>query len=379
MKKRVWLIGALVIAAIAVSLGFFWPFGRNGKELHIPGTVEIFEIRLGSKVGGRVAQVYVKEGEEVEAGRELVRFETPELDAQKAQLEQRLAAARAEYKKAKDGPRPQERADALAAMNAAKARLDRINEGWRKEEIRQAEDELAAAKSDHEFAEKNFERIRKLDVQVSQNEYDVAYNLLRTARARHNSAQAKVDMIHTGNREQDKREAQAQFDSAKAKYELLKEGTREEDIWVAEAQLKELEGKLQEVQANLNEALLVAPSKLIVEVLGVRKGDLVAPNTPVIRALSMEDRWVKVFVPSTELGKIQVGDAVEVTSDSYPGKRFKGTIIQIATISEFTPRNVQSLDERKHQVFGVKVRVEDSGEVFKAGMAAEVIVPLRKG
>jgi multidrug resistance efflux pump len=378
MKKRVLIIGGLVVAAVAVSLGFFWPFSGSGKQLRIPGTVEVFEIRLGSKVGGRVAEVYVKEGQEVNAGIVLLRFETPELDAQKAQLEQRLAAARLEFKKAKDGPRPQERADALAAMNAAKARLDRMNEGWRKEERQQAEDELAAAKSDFDYAEKNFERIRKLDYQVSQNEYDTAYNQLRTARARRNAAQAKVDMIHSGNREEDKREALNQYESAKAKYELLKEGTREEDIHIAEAQMKELEGKLREIQANLNEAVLVAPSKLIVEVLGVRKGDLVAPNTPVIRALNMEDRWVKVFVPSTELGKIQLGDQVEVTSDSFPGKRFKGSIIQIATISEFTPRNVQSLDERKHQVFAVKVRVEDEGEVFKAGMAAEVIVPLKQ-
>ncbi len=376
MKKRVWLIGALVLAAIAVSLGFFWPFSGNGKELRIPGTVEVFEIRLGSKVGGRVARVYVKEGQEVDAGTELLRFESPELDAQKAQLEQRLAAARLEFKKAKDGPRPQERADALAAMNAAKARLDRINEGWRKEERKQAEEELTAALSDFDFATKNFDRMKKAE--VSQNEYDTSYNLLRTARARKDQAQAKVDMIRAGSREQDRRESEAQYESAKAKYELLKEGTREEDVFIAEAQMKELEGKLREVQANLNEAVLLAPSKLVVEVLGVRKGDLVAPNTPVIRALSMEDRWVKVFVPSTELGKIHLDDAVQVTCDSFPGKRFKGTIIQIATISEFTPRNVQSLDERKHQVFGVKVRVEDEGEVFKAGMAAEVIVPLRK-
>src|SRR5947209_4909917 len=128
MKKRVLIISALVVVAIAVSLGFFWPFSGNGKQLKIPGTVEVFEIRLGSKVGGRVARVSVKEGQEVDAETELLRFETPELDTQRAQTEQRLAAARLEYKKAKDGPRPQERADALAAMNAAKARLDKINE-----------------------------------------------------------------------------------------------------------------------------------------------------------------------------------------------------------------------------------------------------------
>src|SRR5262249_16242965 len=145
---------------------------RNGNELKIPGTVEVFEVRLGSKLGGRIAEVYVREGQEVAAGTVLLRFETPELNAQKAQLEQQVAAARMDFKKAKDGPRPQERDDALAAMNAAQARLDRIKEGWRKEERKQAEDELVAAKSDFDFAEKNFERVKK--VEVSQNEYDTA-------------------------------------------------------------------------------------------------------------------------------------------------------------------------------------------------------------
>jgi len=113
-----------------------------------------------------------------------------------------------------------------------------------------------------------------------------------------------------------------------------------------------------------------------VEVLGVRKGDLVPPNTPIVRAMHLDDRWVKVFVPSTQLGKLRHGQAVEVTCDAYPDRRFPGKIIQIATISEFTPRNVATADERAHQVFGVKVQVEDDGLVFKPGMAAEVYVPV---
>jgi HlyD family secretion protein len=375
-NKRIAIAAGVILALVAIALAyFFWPFSGNGKELHIPGTVEVFEIRLGSKVGGRVAKISVREGEEVPAGRELVRFDAPELEAQKVQLEQQVIAARLEYKKAEEGPRPQERADALAAMNAAQAHLDKVTQGWRKEEREQAEKDLAAAESDFDFATKNFDRIKKVD--ASQNEYDTAYNQLRTTRAKRDSAKAKVEMIHSGGWAIDIREATSQLESAKAKYELSKEGTRKEDIAIAEAQMKQLEGKLREVEANLAEAVIVAPTKLTVEVLSVRKGDLVGPNTPVIRALSSENRWVKVFVPSTELGRIHVNDAVEVTCDSFPGKRFKGLIIQIATISEFTPRNVQSLDERKHQVFAVKVRVDDEGEVFKAGMAAEVIVPLR--
>jgi multidrug resistance efflux pump len=81
---------------------------------------------------------------------------------------------------------------------------------------------------------------------------------------------------------------------------------------------------------------------------------------------------VKVFVPATELGNIRTGQAVGVTVDSHPGRRFEGTVIHVASVSEFTPRNVQSPDERRHQVFAVKVRVADPDGVFKSGMAAEV-------
>ncbi len=114
----------------------------------------------------------------------------------------------------------------------------------------------------------------------------------------------------------------------------------------------------------------------MVEVLAVRKGDLVMPNQPVVRVLRAEDMWVKVYVPETELGKLRLGQDVEVTVDAYPGRRFQGKVIQIASESEFTPRNVQSLDERRHQMFGVKVRVDDPQGVFKSGMAADVWLPL---
>src|SRR5436190_361284 len=122
MNKRVLIIGALLVVVLVAGGIAYFLVNRTGHELKIPGTVEVFEVRLGSKLGGRIGEVYVREGQEVNAGTVLLRFDTPELNAQKAQLEQKLAAAQMEFKKAKDGPRPQEREDALAAMNAAKAR-----------------------------------------------------------------------------------------------------------------------------------------------------------------------------------------------------------------------------------------------------------------
>ena len=97
------------------------------------------------------------------------------------------------------------------------------------------------------------------------------------------------------------------------------------------------------------------------------------------RILKVDDLWVKIFVPETEIGKFRLDQAVEVTVDSYPDRRFKGKIYYIASQSEYTPRNVQSIDERRHQVFAIKVRVDDPAAegVLKSGMAATVYVPLK--
>src|SRR5207248_7381023 len=158
----------------------------------------------------------------------------------------------------------------------------------------------------------------------------------------------------------------------------LEEGTRPEEKDESRARLAEARARLAEIEANLAEAVVKAPEPAVVEVLAVRKGDLVPPNQPVVRVLRADDLWVKVYVPETELGRVRLGQTVDVTVDSYPDQRFTGTVVQIAAESEFTPRNVQSADERRHQVFGVKVRVADPEGVFKSGMAAEVFLPLAK-
>src|SRR5262249_51957836 len=154
-------------------------------------------------------------------------------------------------------------------------------------------------------------------------------------------------------------EAEAEAARLRANYELLQAGTRSEDLAEAQARVAECKARLREIEANLSEAVLRAPDSALIEVLAVRKGDVVAPNQAVVRALRADDLWVKAFVPETQLGKLRLRQAVEVTCDCYPGERFSGAVVQIASVSEFTPRNVQSADERRHQVFAVKVRVAD--------------------
>src|SRR5262249_52933654 len=142
----------------------------------------------------------------------------------------------------------------------------------------------------------------------------------------------------------------------------------------------ETRAKLTEAQFYVNEATVYAPENLgkaRVEVLMVRPGDVVAANQPLIRVLRLDDWWVKVFVPETKLANVQKGMEVDVFNDT-DSKAYRGKVIMIANISEFTPRNVQSLDERRHQVFAIKVQVLNPEGRFHGGMAAEVVVPLNR-
>jgi multidrug resistance efflux pump len=182
-------------------------------------------------------------------------------------------------------------------------------------------------------------------------------------------------MMWAGSRKEDVQEAKAELGRLEAQVRLLDAGTRAEEIAAAAARLAEAEARLAEQEVNLAEAVIRASEPAVVEVVAVRPGDLVAANQPVLRVLRAGDLWVKTYVPETELGKIRLGQAVQVTMDSFPGRRFAGVVIHIGAESEFTPRNVQSVDERRHQMFGVRIRVEDTRGYFKSGMATEVIVP----
>jgi HlyD family secretion protein len=332
MKRRSVVGVVALLVAVAAAVGFMFPLWRTPPGLQLPGVVEIQEVRLGSKVGGRVEDVYVLEGTLVEAGTLLVRFEAPELQAQLRQTEARL--------------------------NQGKAELERYRNGARPEEKRQAENDLESADADLRLTREEYTRVEKVFRQgaSTQAEFD-------TAKANRNRALAKAN-------------------SARAHRDLIFAGTRYEMIAESEARLAELQGKLEELKANLRETEVRAPSRAVIEVMSVRKGDLVPPNQPIVRILKADDLWVRVYVPETQLGKVRLGQQADVTVDAYPGRKFKGEVFLIDAMSEFTPRNVQSIDERRFQVFGVKVRVvqreDPHGHVFKSGMAAEVILPLEE-
>lgn len=367
-----------VLGGVVAAVGFSLPYGGRTRTLTLPGTVEVQEVRLSSKVGGRIAEVLVAEGDRVESGQPIVRFEAPELSARRARLLADISAARAALEKAQNGPRREEIAQAEAAVGVASAQWKLLLAGSREEDIEQAKAELGSLEYDLRRAEEDLARWRKLiaDGVGTQGNLDERMADYGRLSGQVKAGKARLARLEAGSRKEEIAEAKAKVDQAQAALNVLLAGTRKEDIDAAASQVASLEAQHADLQTQIDETVVRAAEPALVEVVPIRAGEILAPNQPVVRVLRDADLWVKAYVPETELGRVRLHQAVEVTIDSHPGQRFPGVITFIASISEFTPRNVQSIDERRHQVFGIKVKVDAATGIFKPGMAADVIVPL---
>jgi HlyD family secretion protein len=277
----------------------------------VSGTIETDEARVASRYGGRVESVHVEEGANLKPGQVIAELDAAELRARRAEAAAQLAEMEA-------GPRPQEISAAyndwealVAEVKQASADLTRAEELFKQEAISRTEHEQAATK---------------------------ARTLEKNAAA------------------------------AESRYDLLKAGTRPERIAQARAQLDELDAQLREMR-------VVAPTDSVLETLSVKVGDVLAPNREVATLLFSHRLWVRVYVPEPWLGHIKLGQKVEVRVDSEPNRAFEGVVEQIGRSAEFTPRNVQTVGERIKQVFGVKVRLDSSDGKLRAGMAADVFFP----
>lgn len=204
--------------------------------------------------------------------------------------------------------------------------------------------------------------------------------------ARRDLAAAQID---TAIHDADAQAAQLEFlrSDAKRQQDLLKRkvvspNDAERADSAAKAQEKSLEAsqmkiiqaraQLADIDAQLKEMQVLAPAESILEVLNVKVGDVLPGNGEVATLLLPQHLWVRVYVPEPWLGLIKIGDQVRVRVDSFPGKDFPGVVEQVNRQAEFTPRNVQTVEDRIRQVFGVKIRLPNNDDRLRAGMAADV-------
>jgi HlyD family secretion protein len=348
---------ALIAGAIVTA---HWFQHRNDATLQGSGTVEARYIRVGSKVGGRIDKVFVREGDQVEPGQVLVTFDDKELQAA-------LEQSRAAWQKAHTGSRPEDIVQSRAAAAEAKAEYEQRKNGYRREDIGAAQSDLDRANAEEVRTHNDFDRydaLSKKDL-VSRQQRDAAEASWKVAAAQQKNAQQKLFELQRGYRPEEIAAMEARYRQMQAAQEKMERGNRSEDIDLAKAAYNY-------DQARARESQVISPSAASVEVLDVRPGDLIAPNVPVATLLERDQIYIRIYIPETEIGRVHLGQQAEVRVDSFPKTVFNGVVEQINQQAEFLPRNVQTRSERVHQVIGVKIRVNDTTGGVRSGMAADV-------
>jgi HlyD family secretion protein len=324
-KPVVIAIAAIVIAAVVWLVAFRGDV--NDSVLEATGTVEGVEARVGFQRAGQVAEVLVREGDAVAAGQVLAVLDTAALHARRQQAAAQVAAARALLAELEAGSRPQEVAQATLASEAAAATLA--------------------------DARRDLERARTLyEGGVFSRE---AYDKARTA----------VEV-----QERQLRQAAAQAD-------LVREGPRQERVDAQRAQVEQARASLAEIEAAIAGAVLRAPFAGVVTTRHREPGEIVAPGAPAISLLDRSDRWIRIYVPEGRLAAVRLGARATIRTDTYADRAYAGEVSHIASEAEFTPKTVQTQEERVKLVYSAKVRITGDPEYqLKPGMPADVSIPL---
>jgi HlyD family secretion protein len=322
-KRRRVVIAVVVLVVIAVTL-WFGVLRNDGPEVVIAsGTVEATEADLGFQAPGRIERIDVREGDRVVAGRELAWLDRIELQARRQAAE--------------------------AQADAARAVLAELERGFRAEEIAQGRAALRAAEQRVSDATRDLERAQRL--------FDggaVSQQMLDRAETAHELALADLESV---------REA----------LQILETGPREERIAAQRAALAQAEATVAQIDATLDFAVVRAPFDGLITVRHREPGETVAAGTPVLTLMNPDDRWVRIYVRADEVGRINIGHPATITGDAYPDRTYEGRVVFIASEAEFTPRNVQTTEERVKLVYRVKVQiVGDASFDLKPGLAADV-------
>lgn len=367
---------ALLAAALIVAAGSGYWFltarpGNRSDRVRVSGNIEVTDAEVSFKIPGRVEERLVDEGELVEKGQIVARLDSLDLEQEVAMRKAELAQAQVAIDEA-TASRPDEIAAADAAVSKAQWNLELLKEGFREEEIEVAKHAKRKAEAEKDRAENAHLRAKRLiesgERVLSQEEFDRVEAAYEVAVERLNEADWQLRLLEKGTRAQQIESAQAALEEAKANYEIVK---KQEKIQQAEARKHQAEAALRLAETRLGYATIPAPLSGVVLSKNVESGEYVAPGTPVVTVGDLENVWLRAYIHETDLGRVKLGQEAIITTDTYPDKAYRGRVSFIASQAEFTPKNVQTQEERVKLVYRIKIDVPNPDMELKPGMPAD--------
>lgn len=310
-----------------MGLGLFLMGCGNGQDkntISASGTIEATNVTVSSKVAGQIQKIYKDEGDNVKAGDTLL---TVDHDLLAIQLKQ-----------------------AEAGKDFAEAQLGLMRQGARSEDISQAEENRRQAQINLNLAQSDKDRMTKL------------YEAKSVTKKQYEDALARFQL------------SEAQLNAAQDNLKKMKHLARPEEIQQSEANLEKAVASVNLLKKNIQDSYVTSPINGIMVKKFVEAGETVGPNSSLFRISDLSVVDLVIYVSEEELGKVKLGQKAEVSVDAFKNKTFEGKVIYISPEAEFTPKNIQTKDERTKLVFAVKIEIKNPTFDLKAGMPADAVI-----
>lgn len=331
LKKLLKLLPIIFIGIIAWLLYNSW-LNSMPKKVVLSNSIEARDINISSKVSGRISKIFIKEGDKVKTDQKLLLLEGEEISAQLDQAKANLSKSKSDLADLIKGARPQEIAQAHAQTLRTKALLSQ-------------------AKSKFENALADFNRMEELykEGAISKQSFDKF------------KTEKDVAEKEVSNYEQENIKSRENED-------LIKEGPRKDQVKALESQAEYYKAKVKELEKYVSELTVISPIDGEVSSFDLEVGEVVKANQTLATVTDLSDMYVRVYVPGTKLSKVKLKQKVKLVADSFPKNTFEGYISYIGAQAEYTPRNVQSPEERTKLVYPVKIQIQNKENKLRDGM-----------
>jgi HlyD family secretion protein len=391
-KKLIFVVAGIVIVLLAGwwALGRWWGGGRN-RAIRLSGNIELTQVDISFKIPGKLIERAVDEGQAVKKGMVLGRLDDAQLLEQRERERAGVAGAEAalrqvltavEFQKASLEAETDLR---RAEVRAAEARLRDLLAGARRQEIEQARAALDEARTEEQRATADWDRAQRLykNDDISRAQYDQFQARHQAAAAMSRQAGERLALVQEGPRREEIEAGRAQLERARAALRLsqaaaLELKRREQEVDSRRADLQRARAQLAVTQTQLDDSIAVAPIDGVVLSKAAEPGQVVAAGTAILTLGDLEHPWLRAYINETDLGRVKLGARVRVTTDSFPGKVYWGGVSFIASDAEFTPKQIQTAEERVKLVYRVKIELPNPNHELKSNMPADAEILLEK-
>ncbi len=384
MKK---IIPILIVVAAAAGAGYY-VYGRlhlkNTNTLTVSGNLELMQVDISFKVPGKMIELNVDEGYYVKKGQVIARIDRDQVVSQRSRDEASLNNSQFQYDQMETSVEWQRRtldsdiALRTAELRSSEAHLAELVAGSRPQEIQEARASVADAKAQNEQAQADWVRAQDLfkDDDISKQQYDQYRTKLDSTTALLRESNERLALVVEGPRQEDIDaaradvvRAQAALESAKANQLELKR--REQDVLAHRADIARARAQVAITDSQIDDTVVRSPIDGVVLVKSAEVGEVLAAGTTVVTIGDINHPWLRAYISESDLGRVKYGQPAELRSDSFPGKTYPGRISFIASEAEFTPKQIQTFEERVKLVYRIKIDVDNRGHDLKLNMPVD--------